>query len=47
MFGTVQTWFIVEISSITHDFLLQGGSLPFFASTIEKEQFHLWRTMHL
>lgn len=47
MFGIVQTWFIVEVASITHDFSHQGGSLPFFTSTIEQEPFYSWRTMHL
>ncbi|CAM5784546.1 hypothetical protein BBOR36S_01370 [Brevibacillus borstelensis] len=38
MFGTVQAWFVVETSSMTHDFLLQGGSLPFFGHTTERNK---------
>ncbi|MED4763475.1 hypothetical protein ABHN05_04120 [Brevibacillus laterosporus] len=47
MSGAVQAWFVVEMSSQTHDFVNNGRSLSIFHSTIKTEQFPLTRTMHL
>ncbi|GED31474.1 hypothetical protein BCE02nite_26150 [Brevibacillus centrosporus] len=44
MFGTVHAWFVVEITSMTHDVAYNGISLPIFHHTTERE--HHRRTMH-
>jgi hypothetical protein len=36
MTGSVQAWFVVEITSMTHDVIFQGGSMPFFSHTTER-----------
>lgn len=46
MSGAVQAWFVVEMSSQTHDFGNNGRSLSIFQSTNKTEQFPLTRTMH-
>ncbi|MGC5327324.1 hypothetical protein [Brevibacillus sp. SYSU BS000544] len=35
MIGSVQAWFIVEATSLTHDFFRQGGSLSSGSYTTE------------
>ncbi|QOT00287.1 hypothetical protein JNUCC42_06065 [Brevibacterium sp. JNUCC-42] len=46
MSGTVQAWFVVEMSSQTHDFVNNGRSLSIFNSTNKYERFPLTRTLH-
>ncbi|WP_232697350.1 hypothetical protein [Brevibacillus daliensis] len=46
MSGSVQAWFIVETSSMTHDFSNYGRSLSFFGPTIPYEQKQKRRTTH-
>ncbi|GED69169.1 hypothetical protein BRE01_28710 [Brevibacillus reuszeri] len=36
MFGTLQAWFVVETSSMTHDVTLNGISLSIFGHTTER-----------
>jgi len=38
MFGSVQASFVVEITSMTHDVVRQGGSLPIFRHTTERNE---------
>ncbi|WP_276209084.1 hypothetical protein [Brevibacillus laterosporus] len=39
MSGAVQAWFVVEMSSQTHDFVNNGRSLSIFQSTIKPNSF--------
>ncbi|MGG3886723.1 hypothetical protein [Brevibacillus panacihumi] len=36
MVEAVHVWFVVETSSMTHDFAVNGTSLPIFAHTTER-----------
>jgi len=45
VFGTLQAWFVVETSSMTHDVAPNGISLSFFSHTTERSIQR--RTMHL
>ncbi|CAM3324739.1 MULTISPECIES: RAxF-45 family protein [Brevibacillus] len=37
MVGAVHAWFVVETTSMTHDFTVNGISLPFFNQTTERK----------
>jgi len=44
MFGTFHAWFVVEVTSMTHDFSRKGTSLSFFGKS--SETFQTERAMH-